>query len=568
MPIMRVRGAGKLGVIKDLPSFELPPEAWTDAQNVRFRYGSIEKMGGYEPVLTDPSNGAPLSIVQRSNMDSIIYGTSDSIMIVEGSSHRKVNARTFNEEGEETGFETYSASPESTWYYTTLSNSIVMNTPLNDPQGMRPFDSYFIKLPGWGEPQGPDVEKPDPDKPDGPPIITPSKKVDWKAGRIRAYRNYLVALDMVEGGISLPQRVRWSNVSYVNDLPPDWTENDETKDGGFNDLSDANGKVVDGCPLRDTFVVYTDQETYLMDYVGGILIFNFRKLFSDSGLLAPECVAEFEGKHFVIAQNDIFVHNGSSRQPVASGRLKEFLINEISSVNPYATKVTPIPSSKEIWVSYVAPGSPADSYACNKAAIWNWEYDTWSFYELPDLYDLNMALPQDPDAREWEDYGEVDRDEWDSAVQEEVRWSEYGKDFINRVLYGASSHKTLYLLDEGETLKSYASGVTVESPLVAVLERTHLDMDEVVESTRVYKLIKNIVPQFRGEGNISVFVGGSMNATSPPDWSDYSIFDIEEDVKVDCFSNNRYPSIKFIDYGLGTWYLTGYDINFVQEGNR
>lgn len=338
--IMRVRDVGSKGVIKDLPAFELPPEAWSDAINIRFRAHRAEKFGGYFPVLTEgmPTE-PPLAILYRNNTSHQIYGTSKSIYLMDGTRH--INVSKLSNPSDANSQVTYAAAPESTWYYTTLSNAIIMNTPANVPQGLTPSGTNFVDLPGWGRPQGTDAGKP---------------TVDWKCGRIRAFKNYLIALDMREAGITLPQRVRWSNVAQVNELPPDWIETDETKDGGFTDLTDANGHIVDGVPLRDSFVIYTDKETYLMDYVGGLLIFSFKKLFSDSGILAPECAVEFEGKHFVVAKDDIFIHNGSSRQPVASGRMKKYLINEISSTNPKATKVFAYAPAKEIWISYVGSG--------------------------------------------------------------------------------------------------------------------------------------------------------------------------------------------------------------------
>lgn len=559
MPTMRIRGVGQVGVNKDVPPYDLQPNAWSDSMNVRFRYNAVEKFGGC--ISTQPDKmiyGDPLAVVQRSNTGSLIYGTGNYLVRVEGSSHEVISKKIVNS----TDFYQYTASPESTWYYTSLSNSIIMNTPLENPQGLRPFDTNFSDLPGWGKPDGLDYINNE-----GNPVTT--REVDWKCGRVRSYRNYLIALSMTEDGVEMPQRVRWSNVSYVNDLPPDWQENDKNKDGGFNDLTDAIGKIVDGCPLRDSFVVYTDKETYLMDYVGGTFVFNFRKLFSDSGLLAPECVAEFEGKHFVLAQDDIFVHNGSSREPIASSRVKEFLIREISSVNSQATKVFPSPTSKEIWVCYVSPGSEPGSWATNKAAVWNWEYNTWYFYQLPNLYDVNMALPLDEDARKWEDFDKPE-DYWDSATMENGRWTEYGKDFIKRVIYGASKDGCMYLLDTGENIEVYdkTTGITESKPIVAYLERTHLDMDEVAESTRLYKFITQVVPQFRGTGSVTVFMGGSENSTNPPTWEESQIYDIEGDLKVDCYSNNRYPAIKFVDFGTGKWFLSGYDLEFKVEGNR
>ena len=125
-------------------------------------------------------------------------------------------------------------------------------------------------------------------------------------------------MGMWENGVEFPQRVRWSDVAMVGSLPSNWYENDQTKDGGFNDLTDSLSHIIDGRPLRDSFVVYTNRDTFIMDYVGGTMVFNFRKIFSDSGMLAPNCCVEFEGQHFVISEDDIFVHNGSTRRSVAT----------------------------------------------------------------------------------------------------------------------------------------------------------------------------------------------------------------------------------------------------------
>lgn len=568
MPIMRVRGVGGRGVIKDLPPFELPPEAWNHANNVRFAANKIEKVGGFMPVLHEgmESGEIPLALIGRNNTQDIIYGTSKHLWMIQGRQHLNVSKyKEKDKEEDPDEYYDYNLDPSQTWYYTTLSNAIVMNTPGQIPQGIRPRDAQFIDLPGWGYPNS----------------KNPSRKVDWRAGRIRSYRNYLVALDLTEGGGNMPQRVRWSNVAYVNELPPDWYEDDEAKDGGFNDLTDATGRVVDGVPLRDSFVIYTDKETYLMEYVGGVMIFQFKKLFSDSGILAPECAVEFEQKHFVISQNDIFVHNGSSKQSIASGRVKKYLIDEISSVNPKATKVFAYAPNKEIWITYVGPGqddpdNKDSKWACNRCAVWNWEFDTWSFMDIPPSYDINMAPPPDLTTPEWEDMDDKPADEggedfWDSNKWAEQEWNELGKDFLRNIPYCASPDGCLYTLDVGQIQVRFSLKGTKRlniRPVVAELHRYHMDMDEMVENTRLHKFIRTITPQIRGEGRIHCYAGGSLNPTQEPTWDNYQVFDIEEDHKIDAFSNNRYPAFKFIDLSRGDWNFEGYDIDFVVEGTR
>ena len=84
----------------------------------------------------------------------------------------------------------------------------------------------------------------------------------------------------------------------------------------------------------------------------------FKKLFNDSGILAPECVVEVEGSHFVVTQNDVILHNGATKKSIASNRVKNMLINEVCLVNPLATRVHLHQDKKEVWVLYVGPGEP------------------------------------------------------------------------------------------------------------------------------------------------------------------------------------------------------------------
>lgn len=213
MPIMKVRGVGGTGVIKDLPAFELPPEAWSHANNVRFVANRVEKVGGYMPVLHDgmPEAEVPLAVLGRNNTQDIIYGTNKHLYIIQGRQHYNISKPMPKDKPEDPDVPTdYKLDPSQTWYYTTLSNAIVMNTPGQVPQGLVPYKEKFADIPGWGWPSK--NKRPDPEKPEDKP------PTDWRAGRVRPFRNYLVALDMTEAGINLPQRVRWSNVAYVNEL--------------------------------------------------------------------------------------------------------------------------------------------------------------------------------------------------------------------------------------------------------------------------------------------------------------------------------------------------------------
>ena len=54
MPLIRVPGAGAVGVNKDLSQHELPNNAWTSALNIRFLDGLAYQFFGHGQVYDDP----------------------------------------------------------------------------------------------------------------------------------------------------------------------------------------------------------------------------------------------------------------------------------------------------------------------------------------------------------------------------------------------------------------------------------------------------------------------------------------------------------------------------------
>lgn len=580
MTIMRLRNVGKTGVTTDIPPYDLTPSDWSWANNVRFEANRVQKIGGAKAaLLRDMPQEIPLGVVQQPITESLVYGTWDpatnkgSIYRAEGVSHKNIS-KLVSEGGTEQV--RYDVEPGEPWEYTTLSNTVIFNTNKSDPQGIAPNEKNFHDLPGWGQPK----------KAGG-------AKIDWKTNRIRAYKTYLLCMGITEAGVNYPQRVRWSNTAYVGTLPPDWIEDDETKDGGFNDLTDSQSHIIDGRPLRDSFVIYTNRDTFIMDYVGGTMVFNFRKIFSDSGILAANCCVEFEGQHFVISEEDIFVHNGSTRQSVATGRVKDYLMKQISTTNFNATRVYSYPTRKEIWITYVSENAPAaiagsapeDKYACDKAAIWSWEYNTWTFADLPNIYDIALGVSPETDSRTWEHYdptGAVDHRWSDEAISEDI-WNQYAQTFTKHQMFGASMDRCFYMLDTGYYQDYYdytkiggpgwnpldpAKTTVTSRPVYCEVRRDALDFDEQEPDISYHKWWRTIYPQMGGKGTVRFYIGGSNSPNGSPVWDSWQDFDIQEDYKVDCFSNYRYPAVRIVDSSEGDWNMIGYDVDYFREGNR
>ena len=120
---------------------------------------------------------------------------------------------------------------------------------------------------------------------------------------------------MVEGSTIFPTRIRFSDITTANSIPGSWDATDATKSAGFIDLVQIPTEIKDGLTLGSNFIIYSSDQTWLMEFVGGQFIFNTRKLFSDAGVINQNCVVEADGRHYVFGPNDIYMQTGLQSSP-------------------------------------------------------------------------------------------------------------------------------------------------------------------------------------------------------------------------------------------------------------
>ena len=87
---------------------------------------------------------------------------------------------------------------------------------------------------------------------------------------------------------SIKNRVRFSTTALSNSVPSTWDETDVTESAGFNDLVQMETPILDGATLGSNFLIYSSDQVWQMEFVGGSFIFNFRKLFDDAGVMWTE----------------------------------------------------------------------------------------------------------------------------------------------------------------------------------------------------------------------------------------------------------------------------------------
>ena len=354
MPLKLFDNIGTVGLVADIDARKLPDGAWSDGQNVRFDGYVAAKVHGSR-VVQGSLSAAPYSLFAHTTFDGaqfFCYAGLASVFTVNNNTHYDLTRTDVSGTAI-----AYATDPTQLWTGGVLGGLLFLNNGIDVPQvQVTPTASCRLRdLPNW------------------PTTVT------TRCAALRAYRNYLVALDVTKGPVRYRQMVKWSNSADPLTVPSTWNEADTTQDAGETSLSETNGTVLDCLPLRDVNIIYKDDAIHGMQFIGGQFIFRFYQIFNNVGLLAKRCVAAFEQYHCFVGNDlDIYVHDGNSIRSIGQDRWRDWLRENVDGSLYERMFVVANPVTSEIWIC-IPDGT--QEYA-SKALMWNWRKDTWGVRQL------------------------------------------------------------------------------------------------------------------------------------------------------------------------------------------
>ena len=445
MQLVPINDLGKVGIIRDTPPYQLPPNVWSDGNNVRFLDNGVKKCAGYEEVfatlpfgpyyifpfldnagiyhwlafgisnaavwtgsawldITRQKTGQLDGALSASDVtivldDTSYFPSSGTIAIGTNltddattnlyeeiayganntgtstlSSLTVANAHPNNETvtpvgSTATGDNQYSSTVKQNWSVTLL-NGLLVATNGYDTAQMWPLASGV------------------------PSRTTPLRELkNWPASTsycksISAFRTFLVGLNWQIGGDEYPNLVKWSTEASALSPPNSWAEGDATLDAGEYQLTDTPGKIIDGLPYGDSFLIYKEDSIYIMNFVGTPYIFSFKLLSPTIGLLSKNAVAEYESGHFFVGNSDCYITNGQQVTPLLPNKLRREMFSDLNGDNYEKVFVAADYARNEMLACYPAGVSAIP----NKALIWNWKDNTFSLRDIPDLYHINSGI--------------------------------------------------------------------------------------------------------------------------------------------------------------------------------
>ena len=513
MPYNRVEITRPKGINVDLSPYELPNDLFSDGKNVTFQNFRTQVSDGYKQVFTD-TTVKPIFMQPWTDFlqEYWFYADEDSIFRTQGTTQLNVTRLSG----------AYNTTLNAGWTGANFNGALIMSNPNDEPQFFNVNTAKMEDLPAW--------------------------PADTTCATVRPFKNYLIALNIVKSSVNFENMVKWSDSVDAGGVPQSWDEADPSTDAGENILADSEGRVIDGVALADTFYIYKSDSVWGMNFVGGKFIFNFRKVFNSGGALSQDCVVEFNGKHFVVGINDVYVHDGSSKKSVISNKFKSMLYGQISESSISNIKAVGDHTNKEIWIYF--PNTKSLTGQANTAIVYNYEVDEWTQREIPELTHISVGTinPQEPD--DWDDSDLS----WDNSSKS---WG--GENYnpsITSLLIADYNNNKFYQGNETRTFDgaSYTGSV----------ERIGIDFGDDLG----FKYINSVTPHFSGGGTVDIYIGTESKQGEGVTWSAPVSFEVGVDYKANFRASGRYIAIRFESTSDNLWALTGYTLEYTNKGIR
>ena len=505
------------GLVKDTNNTVLPPEFYSEASNIRFADSAAKKIKGHDQVFGTPTV-APYFVINWATGTNVYWYYAGTAKI-----YRQSGSSTHTDFTRASGGD-YSTNLTTigNWTGTIYNGLPILCNGVDDPQVLATVSaSNFSDLTNW-------------------PSNTTCKT-------IKAFGNYLMALNLTESSTELPNKVRWGDAAENFALPSSWTAS-ATNDAGSITIGDESDFIVDGLALKQSFIIYKENSTWFAQYIGGNLVFSFQKLFNDTGVFTRNCIAEFDGNHFVVTQGDLIVHNGVSKKSVATDLIKRQLFDDINSAYYNLTFCTHNVQQSEMWVCYPSIGSQY----CNKALIYNYVNNSFTFRDLPNIYHIGPGIV-DPGAT--------------SVVWsgQSATWTAYSGTWGDRqynptersILMAGVADTKLYRGDFGQQFAG--------ENYITTIERKGLTLDG---NTNTVKQVRKLTPKIAGTGKCTISVGSSMSPNGTYTFTPSQEFTPNTQNKVDCRSTGKFIAVRFQHTEDSTFELNGYDLEYEVIGER
>lgn len=528
MAVVDINDLGVFGQINDVPAYQLPPEAWTLAENMRFEKNGVGTMSGWAQIFGTPGVAPHFALPVKSPSQTWwLYASLTKIYVFDGSTHTNITRQSVGVDVD------YTANDTANWNGLVFGGVPIMNSGTDAPQYWSAYSTAtkMTILANW-----------------------PST---LRGKILRGFGSYLVAYNITDSGTLYPHLVQWSNPAAPGTLPTSWAYSNPATEGGRKDLPDVNsGEILEALQLADTMYIYKENSIWKQKYIGGQFIFSWDQWLSGVGILAPRCVCvdETGTKHVVVTQDDIIIHNGNSMESILTDRQRKTLFENVINRETVATSFIFLNRIKqEIWFCFPEVGQSQPS----RALVWNYSKGKGAISFASGITFRNAVVGDIQGATDelWSD----GTDTWDTDTGP---WSQV---YRQKVVLSSPANTKFYQLDSGTSRDGVTFATTLRREDLGVLGKDR--KGAWLNDFRAMKMVDAIWPKISSLQTVQVRVGFRDVVDGPLTWQSYSTFNPVTDMWINAIVNENLPgsgravSVEFSRVDALPWRIDGYSMN-------
>lgn len=530
MPTFQFRPTG---VCLDLPPEQAPADCWTDVQNLTFPDGPATRPDGEEREYLTASSLSQLPIhVLHAGDDAANISAFQSLQTWWAVGRTVAGVVVVQQFGDPP------LGPATRTPTAWTSYSLLGTAPANVTSGR--FNGLaYVNVSAIGGTGLSSLAY------GTPGASTPLTQDIFAAGQafraVRTYKYQLIGMApyVPSLGNDYTQRVQWSAQAAPGSWPSTWTPA-ATNEAGSVEVSGARGRLVDGGQLAEDFVLYAENSTHLLTYVGGQTVMALRTISTQAGAIGRNCLADIGPAHFVVTDSDVVLMDANGPKSIADGVVRRHLFGPQGAIargRAGWVHVIPHYPRKEVWVCYPADDVPH----CDRAMVWSMATGKWGERRLRHQHQHGAA-----------------------GTSRLTNLRHYSEQVTVLGAIGAASALTdgrLYLADEPTTGGVYAT-------LSAHAYRHDLDMGEPGRVKRVTA----VRPRFRQVAGtvapLEVRAGGRNSATEAISWSSWRNYSPATDDTVHLTgATGRLIAVEIRQQNSALpWQLVGLDIDYELRG--
>lgn len=535
MAIIEINDLAAFGQINDVPAYQLPPEAWTLVENMRYEKDGVSVLSGWTQIYGTPGVAPHFALpVKTPSQTWWLYTSLTKAYVFDGVSHTNITRQTAGVDVN------YGANDTKDWNGTVFGGIPILNNGVDVPQYWASYSTAtkLAALPNWPSTQ--------------------------RAKIIRNFGSYLVAFNITDTGVIYPHLVGWSSPADPGSVPATWDYTDPTNEAGRNPLPDVNsGEIKEAKMLQNTMFIYKERSIWKMTFIGGQFIFDFDVFLEEIGILGPRCVCSDEKglRHVVVTQDDIIAHNGNSVESILTDRQRRNLFESLINRETADTSFIFLNRLKdEIWFCFPEQGQAQPT----RALIWNYKKGKGAISYASGITFRNAVVGDIEGAT-----GELwsaGTDSWDTDTGP---WSQF---FRGRVVTCSPVNTKFYQLDSGTTRDGLSFAPTAQRVDLGIIGRSRSGAP--INDWRKLKMVDTIAPKGTGAAfRIRVGFRDAVGENSTLQWQDYAAFDPNVDTGINVITNEnitgcgRAVAVEFSADNSAAWRIDGYsmDVTIVGE---